>query len=173
MAKRPYPKVKSLGFTLIELVVVISIIGVLAIVASARLENLPSTRAQYAIQKMRSDLRYSQILALASQTRTRVVFNAVTDTYRLERESSPGSWVSVVDPASRGDYMMNYGTDPDYSGVDISTTALDGNNVIIFDSVGAPFNASNSPLSEPAYIELNGTYRVNIKAQTGNLEVTP
>ena len=159
------------GFTVIELIMVIVVITLVAFVASPLVENLPNTRAYYAVHKMRSDLRYAQELAIVSQARTRVVFDASIDRYQIERETSPNLWVAATDPATKGNYQVDFNTG-DYQGVDITVANLNGTTTVIFDSYGAPFDGNGVALPEPAYVDLNSKYRLNFRSQTGKADLT-
>ena len=157
------------GFTLIELILVLAIVGLLAFVASPRLENLPTTRAYFALRQLQSDVRYAQLLAIESQKRLRIVFDIPANQYRVEKEDPAGVWSSAVHPATKGNYTVQFGAD-NYAGVQITAAVFDGNSTVIFDSYGAPFDAANAALTEPAYLDLNSKYRLNFHAQTGKVE---
>lgn len=163
---------RAKGLTVIELVMVLVVISILLVLAAPGLENLPLTRAQFAAYKMRSDVRYAQLLALASQLRTRVVFNASANSYALEQENSPGSWGAVRDPASQGSYAVTLNTG-DYEGVDITAASINGTDTVIFDpaAVGAPYDGTGTALAEPSQVELNAAYQLRFRAATGKVDI--
>lgn len=158
------------GFTLVELLIVIVAFGILAVVAAPQLSNLPVTKAQFAVHQMQSDVRYAQLLAIQTQKRTRVVFNGGGNSYELQIETSPSSWVAVANPSTKANYdvLFNSGA---YQGVAITTTSLNSGSSVIFDSYGAPFNASEASLSEPAFVELNSKYQLRFRAETGKVDI--
>ena len=158
------------GFSLIELVVVLSLISIVAIVSVPRFENLPQTRAYYTACKLRSDIRYAQSLAVQTQTRTRVVFDAVLDNYRLERESVPGTWISIIHPSTKSSYQVALNSG-DLKGVDLTQAVFNGNSTLIFDSYGTPFDSAGNPIAEPAYAELNAKYRLELRRETGKVDL--
>ncbi len=159
------------GFTLIELIVVLSVIGFVTAMAAPALQNLPNTRAVYAIRKLRSDVRYIQLLAIHSQTRTRVVFDTGADTYSLERETSPGTWAVVTNPATTASYQETFNAG-DYEGVDLTAAVFNATSSVIFNTLGAPFDGGGTAITEPAYAELNVLYRLNFRADTGKVDIT-
>ena len=156
---------------MIELITVMIIIGIVASVSVPKLQNLPNTRAQFAIRKLRSDVRYAQLLAMESQARTRVVFDTAADTYELQRESAPNTWVAVTDPASKGNYSVTFNAG-DYAGVDITSAVFNAASTVIFNTFGAPFDGSGNVLVEPSQVVLNsGAYQLRFRAQTGKVDI--
>ncbi|MDP3921648.1 MAG: hypothetical protein Q8R76_12690 [Candidatus Omnitrophota bacterium] len=166
------PKKWISGFTVIELVMAIVVMTVVSVTAVPILQNQPRTQAQYAIYKVRSDLRYAQMTAIQTQLRTRVVFNSAAESYDLEIETSPGTWVALAEPNAGQNYSVTFPSDADFPNVDISDVDLNNLNTVIFDSVGAPFDANDTALTEPAYMELNSIYRIEFQRQTGNMLIT-
>ena len=158
------------GFSLIELVMVMVIIGALVMTAGPQLSNMPTGKAQFAVRQMQSDVRYAQLLAMETETRTRVVFSASTDSYQMERESSPGTWVSVTNPSTKSAYTVTFNSG-DYSAVDITTVSLGGASTVIFNSYGAPFNASSAALTDSSYVELNSKYQLRFRSDTGKVDI--
>ena len=160
----------SSGFTLIELIMVMAIAGILWVTASPRLDDLPETRARYAIRRVQSDVRYAQLLAMESQSRTRVVFDTGTETYNLQIETSPGTWAAMTNPATKENYTVTFNTG-DFTGVDVTKADFNGNTTVIFDSLGIPFDGSGQPLVEPAEVELNALYQLRFRAPTGKVDI--
>lgn len=166
---------RTRGFTVIELLMVIVILGILSVVAVSRFENLPGTRAQFALEKVRSDVRYAQMLAIQTQRRTRFSGNVAADTYALEIETAPNVWNAVTHPVDKNVFSVTLNTG-DYAGVDITDTAdgqFPGTSLtVIFDAYGAPFWGDGAPLTEPAFLELNNQYRIHFRAETGKVDLT-
>ena len=167
------------GFTLIELIMVIVILASLAVVASPFLQNIPNIRAQMAAFKLRSDIRYAQLLAIQSSVRSRVVFNSGTHSYQLERDNGSGTFIAVMNPATRQNYTVTLNSG-DFQGVTFSVVQLAspaaGNpNIVVFDALGAPsyINLTGSfvPLQEPASVELNSLFRLRFRALTGKVDI--
>lgn len=158
------------GFTLIELLIVISLIVILAVMANPRVENMSQTRAYYAARRLRSDIRYVQSLAMQTQARTRIVFNVASDHYQLERETGPGIWASIIHPSTKADYQVTLNTG-NMQGVDITQAIFDGNATVLFNLYGEPLNSSGSPVSSPAFAELNAKYQLQLIPETGKVDI--
>lgn len=93
---------RNAGFTLVEAVVLISLVGILGAVAAPRFLSLSELEAARAHRQALSDLRYAQHQAAGSGCPVEVDFEA--DGYRLRQRSGcrTGSFDrELVDPATR------------------------------------------------------------------------
>lgn len=88
-----------LGVTLMDTLVAVSLVSVLAGVAVGTAGPLlHSSSGRSATQQIASDLRLARMKAIAQNTRFRVVFNTDDGTYTVEREASPGNFVTEEGP---------------------------------------------------------------------------
>lgn len=74
------------GFTLLELVIVIILIGVIAAIALPRISD-NSIKNYTFVQQTTNALNYSQRLAVSTRCEIRVVVDSTTDTYQVYRRS--------------------------------------------------------------------------------------
>ncbi len=161
----------SAGFTLIEVIMVMVLITFVAVVASPRFQNLTGTRAQAAAFKLRSDLRYIQMLSIETQNPTRAVFDTDTHSYQLEMQTG-ADWNIIKNPGTRADYTvaLNAG---DFQGVTLSEVNFNGTAAVVFDRLGIPYDGNGGPIDDPdpGFISLSGQYQVTVARSTGKMDV--
>lgn len=162
------------GFTLIELVMVLVLIGIVAVFVAPRLGNITTTNAGALRDKLRADIRYAQNLAMMKNNRTRVTLTNTT--YAVTQDNSAasdcGSFAAVTDPAGEGNLSVVLDTG-NYAGITITPSI----NCLEYDSLGRPYNCdgvvsppcSTVPLAVTMTADVNGdaTMRVSVTIQTG------
>ena len=133
------------GFTLIELVMIITLLAILAAVAIPRFSGFGAIKQGNAVMKIASDIRYAQNRATTTQQRSRVSFVDATNyevyfcaTYTQATCTCTSGWSFATDPYTRGNFQVNLNTD--YSGVTIASTV----SLLEFDSLGRPYNGGVS-----------------------------
>jgi MSHA pilin protein MshC len=157
------------GFTLIELIMVIALIGILAVFAAPQMGNITSMKAEAFSDKLRADIRYAQNLAMTQNQRVRVTFTAASYDVTI------GGVVNhATDPANGKPYPVVLGVG-DYSGIGLANTFT--GSCLEFDSLGVPYEgtpaecAATAPLA--TLLAVNRTVTVTngsvitITAQTG------
>jgi MSHA pilin protein MshC len=169
---------KSEGFTLIELIMIIVLLGIIAVFAAPRLGNITSTNAGAFRDKLRADIRYAQNLAMTRNQRYRVFFNAAPapapNGYAVVNDANGnGTWGEVgppneitQDPAGGGNLSVTLNTG-DYVGITITSPA---NGYVEFNSLGAPaVGGGLAFIASVATITINAsaTTTVTIQDQTG------
>ena len=146
------------GFTFIEFIMVIMLIGIIAVYAAPRLSNVTDMETGAFADKLRSDIRYAQNLAMTRNQRYRVYFNG-------SGGGAPASGYSVVnnstgltapDPAGSGNLIVTLNTES-YAGITVSTPA---GGFIEFNSLGVPTAAATLTIAP-------GGQQVTVAAQTG------
>ena len=153
------------GFTLIELVIIIVLLAIIAAVAIPRMGDVTSMKAAATAEKLKSDIRYAQELAMTQNRSYRVYFNtapAPAAGYAVVNNADgDGNWGEAgefaPDPAGKGNLSVTLNSG-DYAGVTASNTA--GADPIEFNSLGRPAGGATTVTVSP-----NGS--ITISAETG------
>lgn len=145
------------GFTLLELVMVMIIIGVLAAVAAPRWSLNDATVHAQAAQVAR-DIRHVQMLAM-SQGRT-LTFQSLGNGYRCTDAAS----AVIIDPAAQQPFNVSLS-----DGVSLSAGSVS------FDSLGRPVSGGNPIASATAYTVAGAAQSasITIAPVTGFVAVNP
>lgn len=159
------------GFTLIELVMILTLIAILAAVAIPRFSGYGAIKQGNAVVKMASDIRYAQNRATTTQQRSRMNFNSST-TYDIQfcngvydtATCTCPAWVLATDPYTRGPFQIDLNND--YSGASISIPAA--GSWLEFDSLGRPYvnPCSASSAGTTVTVAYSGEANRNILIQT-------
>jgi len=153
------------GFSLIELVVVIAVVGILAVVVAPRWQSTP-TNLEYEIRRVLNDVRYTQLLSLTTGQRYRWVRVSST-AYQIQ--DSSGTPIALPTGGSQWTLM---------TGASFGSFTNLPNNLIVFDSQGTPYTDTGSPgtaLNATAVIQVSAggqTRSIQIFPQTGFGQVT-
>ena len=157
------------GFTLIELILVIVLIGIVAVFAAPRLGNITVTNAGAFTDKLRADTRYAQNLAMTGNTRTRVVFTTTSYEVRSSATATCSSFNTAMDPATGSPLQVTLNTGT-YAGITLSGTAC-----LEYDSLGRPYDCASAPAPGLCATSLSGmviTVIANGATTVGTVTVT-
>ncbi|MDD4941281.1 MAG: MerR family transcriptional regulator [Candidatus Omnitrophica bacterium] len=159
------------GFTLIEFVIVIVIVGILAVAAVPRLMVFNSTRARSAANKIASDIRSVQHLAASTHDTYRMIFDVAQDTYEVRRA---GDNVYARDPFTRADFIVDLRTDPVMAGTDITGAVFGGTPGLQFNWQAVPQNTNGVDLAAEGAVSLSykgAAATVYVRPQTGTVRI--
>jgi prepilin-type N-terminal cleavage/methylation domain-containing protein len=177
------------GYTLIELIIVIAILGIAGAVLVPHLVGRDILAAQAAVRLVIADLSFAQSDALAHQGYRRVQFyddgrgycildvdETTYDDSFTDPDDPPGEYVQ--DPLARGAddgrYIVDFTENEDFEGISIESVSLDGGNAhLVYDPLGGtvtnglvPGTGGTIVLASP-----NVRYEITIAPFTGKLTV--
>jgi MSHA pilin protein MshC len=134
------------GFTLIELVMIIVLIGIVAAFAAPRLGNITSANAGSFADKLRADLRYAQNLSMTGNQRYRMYLNAApapASGYAVVNDANADGWGTTgagehaLDPAGSGSLRVTLNAG-DFTGITAGAPANGAGGFVEFNSLGSP-----------------------------------
>ena len=169
---------RTRGYTLVEMLIVIGILGLSAGMIIPSMGSVGVLRIQAAVRSIVADITYAQMDALAYQELRAVVFDEDANMYTLTRV--PGV---LIDPdadalfESKGpELRYRVLLDEDrFGGSFLRDINLNGGSAIIFDEMGAPIaSPASTALSDGGSVQIQGPtsrFRIDIAAFTGRVTV--
>ncbi len=157
-----------LGFSLIELLILIVILGILTYVSVVSYTPALNFRKASAAAKIRSDLQYAQSLAMLTRQTCGLTFSGNTYTvFENGNTTDPAK-----DPVTQQDYTvaMNSG---DYAGITLSAN-FGGTSVIQFDREGTPTDGNGTSLTSAESnrrVTVGGDVYVGVTPTTGRVSL--
>jgi prepilin-type N-terminal cleavage/methylation domain-containing protein len=165
------------GFTLVEILVVVVIVGIVSAIILPQIGNRDDQRAAAAGRVVTSDLMYAQSRAIATQKTHYIMFDAGAGTYKVFDSISPQNLIKH--PITGQNFQVKFGTGST-NGLDqmsLTSANFDGQTCLAFDSLGVPYsyNASTSTLtslSSGKVLVKSGTITVTVNVAPFSGEMT-
>ncbi|MEX0887179.1 MAG: GspH/FimT family pseudopilin [Phycisphaeraceae bacterium] len=159
---------RSRGYTLVEVLIVVTIVGVAGAIVVPQMLASGTMGIQAAARSVIADLLYAQNEAIAQQSAHGVRFDVANDRYQLiddNGDTIPGSWRMGGGGAG---YAIDLQRDERFKGVELVTAAFtgDASDTIWFDVMGAPDGGGEIVLQ---FEETR--YRVEVASFTGRVTV--
>ncbi|MDD4929472.1 MAG: prepilin-type N-terminal cleavage/methylation domain-containing protein [Gallionella sp.] len=139
--------IKNRGFTLVELVMTMVIIGIISAVAVPRMFDKSIFETRGFADQVQASLRYAQKVAIAQNRFVCAAFTASSVTLSIGATSACGT--PLQSPTGEASYVINAP-----SGVTFTTSPANFN----FNPLGQPSAATSGVV---------GTYTITVEAQTG------
>ena len=159
------------GFTLIEILGVVIILGILAAVILPRLGSTSDQNAMAAARTVMADLLYAQSRSISLQQMHYVKFNTTSGTYQVMTSISPA--VVISSPVSGQPYTVTFGSSSStgLQTMQLGSASFDGQTVIAFDSMGVPYSYNASTSTATALV--SGTIVVTSGTASSTITVAP
>jgi len=141
------------GFTLVELVVVLMLVGILAVVAIPRLVGIGSYDTLGFYDRVASGLRYAQKQAIAKRRVVCVNFGAASVTFTFEPTAGLGCTAGLAGPHGQSPYTAV----PQGSGIAFTSTPTN----FSFDALGRPSTGQTISITG------DGTRTLTVEPETG------
>ena len=168
------------GYTLVEVLVTVTILGIMGVLIIPSLSQTGVLRTHGAVRTVIADLTYAQSDALAYQEGRAILFDPDDNTYTLLAVTGP-----TIDPATdalfdfKGPnqrYVVSL-DDRRFGGTTMENVDFNGGALLIFDELGGPVAApSSSDLSTGGSLEIVGgdgsRFQIDVAAFTGRIRVT-
>jgi prepilin-type N-terminal cleavage/methylation domain-containing protein len=162
------------AFTLVEILVVITILGIAAAVIVPELGTRGDLKAAAAARMVMADLIYAQNRAIATQTRHYVKFDTTStpQSYRIVTSITP--LVDIQQPVTKASsYLANFGAGGT-SGLtecSLGTVSFEGQTTVVFDELGVPY-AYDPVANTTTALTTTGGSTVQVKSGKFTLTVT-
>jgi len=166
------------GFTLVEILCVVVIIGIAAAIVVPSIGSRDDLRAASMARVVMADLIYAQNRAVSMQKVQYIRFNKTTQIYEVLDSIGPD--VLVTHPVEQKPFQvkLSNGRTDDLRFVKLDTINFDGKTVMAFDELGTPLSvdtatSTKSPMVSGSIVLDSGGYKltISIEPYSGELKV--
>lgn len=140
------------GFSLVELILVITIMGILAWVAYPRLTVTTEIKLDAAARRVAADLRYAQNRSIGTRVVHGLLFDATAERYTV---FAPTPATAAVDPADRARPLtVDFTRRVEFKGVTIVSAAFGSTPGVKFDYFGVPRDTAGADIAATGRVVL-------------------
>ena len=131
------------GFTLVELIIVVVILGIAAAMAVPMFSGAADMQVRSAANRIAADIDYAKGLAITHQRAYSVVFDPANESYDIRVTSTNAI---VENPVTGNVFVVDFSADSRLSRVDIDTADFDSDSddAITFDYLGSPYHGKST-----------------------------
>lgn len=164
------------GFTLVEILVVVMILGIASAVIVPQLGSRDDLRVKAAARVLMSDLIYAQNMAISEQKTHYVIFSTAGKFYGIAENDVGSPW--ITHPVEKDDYRAQFEQDDTaFERVTLVESDFDGANepdveMIAFDPLGTPLYKDAATNSWQEMVT-NGQVVLQSGIHTLTIQITP
>jgi Tfp pilus assembly protein FimT len=147
---------KEFGFTVVELLLVVTVVGILAIIALVSIGNPRGSRAIGEAEALKSNLRFTQSRAMSDLPGNIWSLNITSSNYRIRKNGAVPNPAVNLPGSNSGTYTLP-------SGQSITS----GTGQIRFNFRGQPVNNTGTPLAANYTITVTGAPTITVTRETG------
>ncbi len=141
------------GFTLTELVIGITILGILAWIAYPKISAKDEIKLDAAARRLASDFRYAQSRAIGTRVVHGLIFEPALSRYTV---FAPTVGSPVTDPADRAHTLqVDYTRKVEFKGVAIASASFGTTRGVTFDYYGVPRDSGGTDLTATGRVILS------------------
>jgi prepilin-type N-terminal cleavage/methylation domain-containing protein len=160
------------GYTLIEVLLVIVLLGLASALVVPSLGTTDVLRVQAAVRTIVSDLNYAQSDALARQRGRAIVFNTTANSYSIVEVRG-----ATLNPTTDTIYTVELGNTRKFNDAKLVSATFDaGGNTLVYDELGGPVVAPGSTTpGNGGTIVVSGSrsvFNIVVEPYTGRVTVT-
>jgi len=151
------------GFTIVEIVIIVVIIGIAALVAVPMMSSAASLQIRSAANMISADLEYAKSMAISRGQNYSVVFDKDADSYKIvDPVGNP-----IQHPIKKGfTYVIDFQNEGRLNRVDITIADFNADQTVIFNCLGSPDSGGTVTL------QANGTTKtVTVEPVTGFISI--
>jgi len=155
--------ISNSGFSLVELVLIISIIGIIVAIATPKMDDIiDDVKAKAVSERLIEDISFVRNMAISQHDTTWLIVNQAQNQYGLWVGPS-GSRELIPDPHNGSSIVLDL--DSAYAGVTISSANFGGSSEVSFNWWGTP--------SSGGTVVLNSSRTITLVAETGMVYEAP
>ncbi len=167
------------AYTLLEVLVVVTILGTAAAIVVPSMGSAGNLRVQTAVREVIADITFAQSDAVAYQTRRAIIFFEGEGRYvlcEIRRSAIDTDVDELFDRTRDGNHYEVIWDEQRTAGAAIIEVDFDGDNVLIFDELGGPVETADGERpSSGGFIRIRDaigqTFRIDVAAYTGRVVV--
>jgi prepilin-type N-terminal cleavage/methylation domain-containing protein len=151
------------GFTIVEVVIVVVIIGIAALIAVPMMSSAASLQIRSAANMIAADIEYARSMAISRGQNYKVVFDKDADSYKIVDQSDN----VIQHPVKKGfTYVIDFQNESRLDRVDIISANFNADQTVIFDCLGSPDSGGS------VVLQADGTTRtVTVEPVTGFISI--